>query len=750
MERRDVPNSSVTESLTSSLAYLPLASALLDPQLNLNTSNLAFAQLFGLENISPGQTPLMEVLGWQHQQAINEHLSQAPQAALALAVTYKQSTLCLDLYFTRLPDSDYLFLQCVETSCHSPERQQLAQARLDIDRLEFAAKGANIGIWDFYPQQGRIIANQTWATQKKYPPSVMFDTNELFSEVVNGLERWSEMVHPDDLDQAVAKIQAHLDGETDTYEAEFRMRCGDGQWRWILDLGKVSDRDDQGKPTRMNGIHLDIDNIKKLQQHLAKAKDQAEVANRAKSTFLANMSHELRTPLNAVLGFSKVMQDSTGLSDENLNYINIINQSGEHLLALINDVLDMSKIEAGHYQIEPQVVNFHELIDDLYNLLLIRAKEKNISLKVTYSAELPQFIIADGVKLRQILLNLLGNAIKFTNQGQVTLTIDCPVQANDECELSLLVSDTGCGIPNTDLERIFLPFEQLEQSSPAKGTGLGLSITKQFVELMKGTIKVNSELGVGTDFCLTLPIAMADKASQDIELLSKGIQLHPQNAGIKVLVAEDETFNQELILKILDGAGFQTKLAMNGEQAVELYQHWQPDLIFMDRRMPVLDGLEATKKIRRLSTNGGKKVKIIALTASVFKDEKHEMLLAGMDDFICKPYRPNQLFQCLKQHLTLEFSYNKDQPLPDVAPATLSHDLVALTHELDLALSAQLVETAQQGDQEHLSELLCQNVMPPPLKDHLQGLVDSYNFAEITRILTHQTDPVTQGEHVNE
>lgn len=741
-----------TQSLSNTLVHLPLASALLDRQLNLINYNLTFAQLFNLIGCKTNNQPqanLLDIIGQHHQQMINQHISEGSQTALSISINTAATTQYLDLYIAVLANSGQFILQCIDTSEANHKQNQLEQANLDIDRLEFAARGANIGIWDFYPQQGRIIANQTWATQKKYSPDIMFDSNELFSEVINGLERWSEMVHPDDLDQAVAKIQAHLNGETESYEAEFRMRCGDGEWRWILDLGKVSNRDAQGQPTRMNGIHLDIDNIKKLQQSLAKAKHQAEVANRAKSTFLANMSHELRTPLNAVLGFSKVLQDASGLSDENLNYINIINQSGEHLLALINDVLDMSKIEAGHYQLEPQVVNFHELIDDLYNLLLIRAKEKNLSLRVNYDSELPQFIIADGIKIRQILLNLLGNAIKFTDQGHVTMTLKCHAPNSANCQLSIKISDSGCGIPNADLARIFLPFEQLDPSNSAKGTGLGLSITKQFVELMHGNIQVNSELGVGSHFCLSLPINIADRASQDIELLSKGIQLHPQNGEIKVLVAEDEAFNQELILKILNGAGFQTKLADNGEQAVALYQQWQPDLIFMDRRMPVLDGLAATKKIRSLNTNKAKKVKIIALTASVFKDERHEMLLAGMDDFICKPYRPNQLFQCLKQHLKLEFSYNQEQPLPNIAPDALSHDLVTLAANLEPNLIQQLVDSAEEGDQEQLIELLNQDGIPEPLKAHLLKLIDGYNFADLTLILTKPTCLIAQEDKVN-
>lgn len=732
-------NHDSSHTLQATLAKFPIASGLLDKELNLVYGNSALQQLFGKSNQLQFPIALLDLIGWQHQQLLEQHLADSSQQPLSLTTNIDHELHTLECYLSQEPCHGLWVLQCIDISHSRNDQHELKQAKLNIERLEFAARGANIGIWDFYPQQGRIMANQTWATQKKYPAASMFDSEELFAEVIDGLTRWSEMVHPDDLDQAVTKIKAHLNGETDCYQAEFRMRGGDGEWRWLLDLGKVSHRDEQGQPVRMNGIHLDIDNIKKLQQKLAKAKDQAEVANRAKSTFLANMSHELRTPLNAVLGFSKLMQDANQLDEENLNYINIINQSGEHLLALINDVLDMSKIEAGHYQLEKQVVNFYELVDDLYKLLSIRAKEKNISFTISRHPNVPQFVIADSVKLRQILLNLLGNAIKFTAQGSISLQLDYASPCSSKSLLIIKVQDTGCGIASADLERIFLPFEQLEQVSKAKGTGLGLSITKQFIELMQGDIRVSSELNTGSEFWVTIPITVADKASQDIELLSKGIKLHPQNGDVKILVAEDEVFNQKLIIKILNGAGFQTQLATNGEQAVALYQQWQPDLIFMDRRMPVLDGLAATRQIRALGAKA-KKVKIIALTASVFKDEKHEMLLAGMDDFLCKPYRPNQLFQCLKHHLKLEFNYNHEPPLPQVETPALSLDFATMVNQIELEFLVQLVEAVKEGEQDQLLELVAGDALPTALKTHFLMLIESYNFAELNQILSTNTN----------
>lgn len=304
-----------------------------------------------------------------------------------------------------------LWLQ--EAVCDDALRDENTRLRRDIERLDFAAQGANLGIWDFNPSTGCIFGNKTWATQKKLEPNHLFADDALFSEIINGIEKWSEIVHPDDVAETTDKIQAHLDGETELYHAEFRVRCGDGQWKWILDLGRVFERDQDGVPVRMNGIHVDIDKLKRLQQSLSETKDKAEVANRAKSIFLANMSHELRTPLNAVLGYTQLMKCDQRLTAKHHEYLDIINRSGEHLLSLINDVLDMSKIDAGHSVVERKWFNFREVSEEINDLMQMKAMQKQLTLHCRVEDSVPHFVLGDVVKTRQVLINLLGNAINL-------------------------------------------------------------------------------------------------------------------------------------------------------------------------------------------------------------------------------------------------------------------------------------------------------------------------------------------------
>lgn len=265
----------------------------------------------------------------------------------------------------RLPMGSNQLLWLTEKTEKIKLKAQVEHLQHDIERLDYAAQGANLGIWDFNPLEGKIIANRTWATQKKLETSDVFVDGQLFSEIVNGIERWATLVHPDDIEPTQQKIKDHLEGKTDLYHAEFRVKCGDGGWKWILDQGKVFERDEQGAPVRMNGIHVDVDKLKALQQKLSKTKEKAEVANRAKSIFLANMSHELRTPLNAILGYSQLMKTEPSLPIKHKEYLDIINRSGEHLLALINNVLDMSKIDAGYNVAELKWFNLREMVEEV-------------------------------------------------------------------------------------------------------------------------------------------------------------------------------------------------------------------------------------------------------------------------------------------------------------------------------------------------------------------------------------------------
>ncbi|EOV7449032.1 ATP-binding protein [Vibrio vulnificus] len=619
-----------------------------------------------------------------------------------------------------------LWLQ--EAVCDDALRDENARLRRDIERLDFAAQGANLGIWDFNPSTGCIIGNKTWAIQKKLDPDHLFSDDALFSEIINGIEKWSEIVHPDDVAETTDKIQAHLDGETELYHAEFRVRCGDGQWKWILDLGRVFERDQDGVPVRMNGIHVDIDKLKRLQQSLSETKDKAEVANRAKSIFLANMSHELRTPLNAVLGYTQLMKCDQRLTAKHREYLDIINRSGEHLLSLINDVLDMSKIDAGHSVVERKWFNFREVSEEINDLMQMKAMQKQLTLHCRVEDSVPHFVLGDVVKTRQVLINLLGNAIKFTYRGNVRLNIASEALQNGQHKVTFEVSDTGIGISEENQERVFQPFEQLDSDITQNGTGLGLSISKQFVELMGGQLVLKSELHRGSTFSFSLVMETSEHLVENKPAnLPRVLGLKSGSFSPKILIAEDQLDNQTLLATLLQEAGFTVKLARDGEEAVALHKSWSPDFIWMDRRMPKKDGLQATKEIRAASENS--QVKIVALTASVFNDEIEEMLASGMDDFARKPFMPQDLFYMMKKHLDLDYDYEQGQDEAD----NISFDDLDLSFLDDLTNEStqDIVEAIEQGQQQELYYLFEQTIANSEVRTRLNSLVENYQFDEL-------------------
>ncbi|WP_194435550.1 hybrid sensor histidine kinase/response regulator [Vibrio fluminensis] len=602
----------------------------------------------------------------------------------------------------------------------------------DIERLDFAAQGANLGIWDFNPSEGKIIGNRTWATQKKLDTAEVFVDSHLFSEIVNGIEKWATLVHPDDIDATTQKISDHLEGKTDLYHAEFRVKCGDGSWKWILDQGKVFERDELGAPIRMNGIHVDVDKLKALQHKLSKTKEKAEVANRAKSIFLANMSHELRTPLNAILGYSQLMKTEPNLPIKHKEYLDIINRSGEHLLALINNVLDMSKIDAGYNVVELKWFNLREMVEEVIDLMQMKASQKQLNFQSAIDESVPSYVKGDAVKTRQILINLLGNAIKFTTIGSVQLTVNSIPSSEGNSQVNFEIIDSGIGIANEDLERIFTPFEQVASLSTQNGTGLGLSISKQFVDLMGGKLEVSSTLNQGTTFSFYLELLSSDWIEQPISPISQQIKGLSEKSWVpKILIAEDQTDNQALLSTLLTEAGFKVKIAQDGEEAVALFQHWQPDFIWMDRRMPKMDGLAATQAIRRLP-NGGDVI-IVALTASVFNDEIEQMLKAGMNDFARKPYQAQALFILMQKHLDIEYDYLQEIKSPENLGVLLSSEIEQVC---DLTSAKEILDAVALGDQQRLIELFRTYTIFDNVRSELLGLAESYQFDELYELFS--------------
>lgn len=426
-------------------------------------------------------------------------------------------------------------------------------------------------------------------------------------------------------------------------------------------------------------IVRDIRDRKQAEAALRQAKETADSANQAKSAFLAKMSHELRTPLNAILGFTQILSGESSLNAEQQEHLNIINRSGEHLLALINDVLEMSKIEEGKIVLHQTRFNLIEMLTSLEEMLQLRARAKDLQLSFQPAADLPHCIQTDEGKLRQVLLNLLSNAIKFTKVGSVTLEVSVlPSEENaalsQRQRLQFAVEDTGPGISREERELLFSPFTQTTSGrNTSEGTGLGLSISQQFVKMMGGEIRVSSNAS-GSRFSFELDVQLAEQEASSPMRGRRIGKLAPGQPTYRILVVEDDRMNRALLVKLLSKIGFEVREATNGLEGIEVWEEWQPHLIWMDMQMPVMDGYEATKRIKaaeQAALAAGEtreETTIIALTASAFQEEREAILATGCDDLMNKPFRKEMLLKKVAECLNVKYLENNSQV---VVPQTL-------------------------------------------------------------------------------
>lgn len=525
-----------------------------------------------------------------------------------------------------------------------------------------------------------------------------------------GLRRPDELIGKNDFDMSWreqaeayrADDLAVMESGVPRLDFEEPQTTPEGLTIW-LSTSKVPLRGNDNQVIGVLGIYTDIterkhyvDELDRHRHHLeqlvgertaelSRAKETAEAANRAKSVFLSNMSHELRTPLNAILGFAQLMARDERIPAEERGNLATINRAGGHLLSLINDVLEITRIEAGRTTVEHKAFDLEATLTAVEEMTRVRAEAKGLELAIERLGAVPPYVKGDAHHLRQVLINLLGNAVKYTDQGQIRLRIEPLVNQRIRFE----VSDTGPGIAVEEQERIFHAFYQTDGGiAQGEGTGLGLTISREFVHLMGGELTLVSKPGQGASF--RFDIALPEAVPPEAEVRhGRVVGLEPGQPGCRILVAEDNPDSRDLLIRLLGSIGLDVQAADNGLSALKLFESWRPDFIWMDMRMPVLDGYEATRRIRALPS--GKAVKIVALTASAFEEDRSAIVAAGCNEVVRKPIEEEHLFEVMARQLGLRFRYAED---PLVAMMTKAIDLARLPADLrqELAETATLLD----------------------------------------------------------
>ncbi|MCP4544064.1 MAG: PAS domain S-box protein [Chloroflexi bacterium] len=567
-----------------------------------------------------------------------------------------------------------------------------------------------------------------------------------------GMNASAFFTNPQDLQH----FQQAIDQDGLLQDMEVKMLHKDGREIDCL-ISATTRCDDNGLLIGYQGIVRDITARRQAEkQHLRalemqKAKETAEAANKAKSTFLSNMSHELRTPLNAILGYSQLMARDAHVTPTQQEYLETIARSGEHLLGLINDVLTMSKIEAGRTMLQENGFDLHWQLGGLQEMFQMRATDKGITLFLDIAPDVPRYVYADEGKLRQVLTNLLSNAIKFTKDGSVTLQVGCQHQdaegadaalgASAPITLSIKVEDTGVGIAPEEMDALFDPFVQTATGQQSReGTGLGLSISQQFVGLMGGELGVNSIVGQGTTFRVQIPMALVAKdAVKALNLQPQrrvtGIepgQTAPDGGPFRLLIVEDKATNRELLIEMFTPFGFDVRYAVNGAEGVEMWDAWQPHLVWMDMRLPVVDGYEATYQIKARAAAMGRQAIVVALTASAFEEDRKAILAAGCDDFVRKPFREYDIFNVLHHHLGVRFIYEAVTPTPDAAASVSQEDLRAAVEVLPATWATDLHQATVALDVEQMLTLIkAVHPQAPHLANTLAQWVRDFEYEKL-------------------
>ena len=603
------------------------------------------------------------------------------------------------------------------------ERALKEELRASEERLTLAMEASNDGLWDWNPQTRKTYYSPAYFRMLGYDPVESDDSK---------LNYWSALMHPDDRAANIEEMWRQLDAHGQ-FEMEYRLRTRDGDYRWILGRGKIVDRDEQGQPTRVIGTHTDVTQHKRLELELREARAAAEDAVRMKSDFLANMSHEIRTPMNAIVGLSHLLL-KTNLDARQRDYLTKIQASSQHLLGIINDILDVSKIESGKLHIEHIAFDLAGVLDGVVGLSMVRATEKGLNLIIEVADEVPPYLIGDPLRLGQILVNYTSNAVKFTERGQIQIQVQVTESTDQEVVLRFSVRDTGIGLSEEQLGRLFQTFQQADTSTTRKygGSGLGLVIAKRLAEMMGGAVGVESKPGVGSTFWFTARLGRGQPPRRTLAM-------KPDLRGRRLLVVEDNERSREILDEQLSGMSFETVSVGSGAAALAEIERAVTagtpfDLVILDWQMPEMDGITTARAIQRLGLEPPPS--LLMITAYGRDELLKSAAGAGIDDVLIKPVAVSVLFDTLMRLLG---GMDTAHSVADLGPALPEIDLTSI------AGSRILLVEDNELNQEVATELLRQAGFTVEIADNGKIAVDKVASATYDAVLMDMQMPILDG-----